>query len=84
MDRVGTIQVIAGLTCDSGVPYLQISITDNGAGFNHESLSEDEDAGVGLANVKERLSLLFPESIFLLSSKPEKVTGNNIKAPKEW
>ena len=82
LDRVGTIQVIAGLTCDSGVPYLQISITDNGAGFNHESLSEDEDAGVGLANVKERLSLLFPESIFLVSSKPGEGTQVIIKIPQ--
>lgn len=83
LDRVGTIQVIAGLTCDSGVPYLQISITDNGAGFNHESLSEDEDAGVGLANVKERLSLLFPESIFLVSSKPGEGTQVIIKIPQK-
>ena len=51
-----------------GEPGVIITIEDNGVGFDSGQL--DEHSNVGIMNVEERLKLIFPESVLLITSKP--------------
>ena len=60
------------LKCSSrryhGEPGVIIHIEDNGIGFDSSELSERSN--IGILNVEKRLKLTFPESVFIIKSKP--------------
>lgn len=62
----GLVEMRASLVEKQEQTYLEILIMDNGAGFDTEKLKSGNS--VGLANVKERLSISFPDSVFSIDS----------------
>jgi two-component system sensor histidine kinase YesM len=62
-----TLNVKAELHTRDDSPWVQITVDDNGTGFDPESL--EGKAGLGLANVRERLNIAFCASTFSVSSQ---------------
>ena len=59
--------------------YIRISVTDNGAGMDRETLDalrfgsyipKRKDSGIGVGNVATRLKMLYPDSSFSIFSLP--------------
>ncbi len=75
----GLVTISAKLNFDpiKNSQCLIISITDNGVGFNQDALRQNQPnlGGVGLDNVKNRLSLIYAnQSTFNIISEPGKGT----------
>ncbi len=62
-----------------GSSWAQITVQDNGTGFDPESLGGK--AGLGLANVRERLSLAYHETTFSVSSQIDSGTQIVMQIP---
>jgi two-component system sensor histidine kinase YesM len=77
--RPCTLTVKAELKYRDGLPWAQITVRDNGSGFNPDSL--DGKAGLGLANVRERLGIAFHEAAFSVSSQVDSGTQIVIEIP---
>ena len=63
----------------NGLARVQIHIRDNGCGFDLGSSNPLE--GLGLANVRERLSLAFPKATFSITSQVDQGTEILIEIP---
>jgi two-component system, sensor histidine kinase YesM len=61
--------------------YLVIRIHDNGVGFNVESMKNDKS--IGISNVRERLKMAYPESIFSIESQEGSGTLVTIQIPEK-
>jgi two-component system sensor histidine kinase YesM len=59
------INVSATLETRDGQQYLAVAISDNGGGFNTDSIGPDS---VGLTNIIERLELFDSRSVFKIES----------------
>jgi sensor histidine kinase YesM len=66
-DHPCMLTVKAGLCSRGDSPWAQITVDDNGTGFDPELL--DGKAGLGLANVRERLNMAFLDAIFSVASE---------------
>ncbi|WP_311083356.1 sensor histidine kinase [Paenibacillus polymyxa] len=60
---------------------LIITIQDNGVGFNPKT--DLGSSSIGTANVKERLKIAYPNSLFTIASEPGSGTSVTIKIPQE-
>jgi two-component system sensor histidine kinase YesM len=65
--RPCTLVVRAEVVSHDGSSSVQITVQDNGTGFDPQSLTGK--AGLGLANVRERLNVAFRDSTFSVSSQ---------------
>jgi sensor histidine kinase YesM len=74
-----TLTVKAELLSREDSPWAQITIDDNGTGFDPEAL--DGKAGLGLANVRERLNIAFRDASFAVSSQVDLGTQIVIEIP---
>jgi len=62
-----TIEVSSKIEYKESKPYLIITITDNGTGFDTKEVGVDS---IGLANIRERLELFDSRSVFDITSEP--------------
>lgn len=79
----GTITIIAKIEDQK----LMISLKDNGPGFSKEKPKDyhQKSSGVGIANTRERLNKLYPDtSTFEVISKEKKGVTINISLPCEY
>jgi two-component system sensor histidine kinase YesM len=74
-----TLSLHAGLEHINGRDQIKIRVMDNGCGFDPDSLSPPE--GLGLANVRERLRLAFPQAVFLIHSEIDHGTEISMDIP---
>ena len=74
-----TLSITAELKQNGRSPCVQITVQDNGCGFEPQSLNGKE--GFGLANVRERLSLASREATFSVSSQVDRGTQIIIEIP---
>ena len=77
--RPCTLNVTAELKQIDHSSRMRISIRDNGCGFDHQSHPTKE--GLGLVNVRERLSLAFREATFSVASQVDLGTQVIIEIP---
>jgi two-component system sensor histidine kinase YesM len=61
------LTVTAELKSKDDLPWVQIAIQDNGTGFDPQSL--EGKAGLGFANVRERLNIAFHDATLSISSQ---------------
>ena len=66
-ERQCKLTVAAEVTTKNGAQWAQITIQDNGKGFDPQSLKGQ--AGLGFANVRERLDLAFRDATIGVSSQ---------------
>ena len=69
---------------------LLFEVEDTGPGMDAETLQQVRNGtvkargnGIGIANIRERLSLLYPQFIFEIESEQGKGTLIRIRIPKE-
>jgi two-component system sensor histidine kinase YesM len=74
-----TLAVNADLKSKDGSSWAQITVQDNGTGFDPESL--EGKAGLGLANVRERLNIAFHDATFSVTSQINSGTQIVIEIP---
>jgi len=74
-----TLTVKAELKSKDDSLWARITVQDNGTGFNPESL--EGKAGLGLANVRERLNIAFRNATFSVSSQVDSGTQIVIEIP---
>lgn len=78
-----------------GVSYLHIQIDDNGDGFNQQALLElndveisqldAEDHGIGIANIRQRLKILYNDLAWLhFSNRQEGGARVEMFLPMDW
>lgn len=76
-------------------PYLHIQIDDNGDGFSEQTLAtfnnpaivqpDGEDHGIGIANIRRRLKILYDDQAWLLfSNRPEGGARVEMFLPMNW
>lgn len=61
--------------------FLVITIHDNGIGFDPQTVKKS--SSIGISNVKERLEMAYPHSVFMMESEIGKGTRITIKIPLE-
>jgi two-component system sensor histidine kinase YesM len=76
-----TLTVKAELMTKADTPWAQITVQDNGTGFNLETL--EGKAGLGLASVRERLNVAFLNATFSVLSQVNSGTQIVIEIPLE-
>jgi len=76
-----TLRIIVELKDIEDKSHLVINITDDGVGFNKESINNQQS--IGLSNVKERLKMAYPKSIFSIESKEGVGTKVVIQIPEK-
>ena len=81
LDGVGIIDIKAFVIVKDEITFLQMRLRDNGVGFDKDNF--DLKKSVGLCNVKERLSLLYPSSTFTINSKRNYGTEIIIEIPEK-
>lgn len=81
LDKECTINISINEICENNIPYVIITIEDDGAGYNEKELSSRSK--VGISNIKERLKLSFSESNFAIERTPVCGTRAVIKISKE-
>jgi two-component system sensor histidine kinase YesM len=64
--RPGTMEVHVEWIPGDGTPQVRITVEDNGRGFDPQT--SDRKAGHGLANVRERLKIAFPQALLSIDS----------------
>lgn len=64
-----------------GKEYLVFTISDNGIGFDTELVNIENS--VGIKNIRNRLALVYRESIFEMESTAETGTCVRIRIPEE-
>ena len=64
---------------NENIKSLELTIADNGLGFNSESI--DLDSSTGIKNVRERLSIFAENSTIKINSSPGNGTISYIKIP---
>ena len=74
-----TLEVNADLKSKDGSLWAQITVQDNGTGFDPESL--EGKAGLGIANVRERLNIAFHDATFSVKSQINSGTQIVIEIP---
>ncbi|RPI31606.1 MAG: sensor histidine kinase [Chloroflexota bacterium] len=74
-----TLSIHAGLMQRDGRNLAQISIRDNGCGFDVDAVTRQ--GGLGLANVRERLDMAFREAGFSIDSQIDRGTVILIEIP---
>lgn len=81
-----TVRVSVKETADS----ILYEVADSGPGMSEETLRQVRDGtvqakgnGIGLANIRERLALLFDDSEFTIDSVPGVGTSVKIRIPKK-
>jgi two-component system sensor histidine kinase YesM len=77
--RPCTISVGAELKQHNGSSLVQITVRDDGRGFDMQASGRKE--GLGLSNVRERLGIAFPEATFSISSQVNAGTQIIIEIP---
>ncbi|WHY64791.1 sensor histidine kinase [Neobacillus sp. SuZ13] len=75
------LAISAKLILESDSNILEIKIADDGVGFNTERIIESES--IGVANVRERLKMLYQNSQFIIESTIGHGTTVIIKVPEE-
>lgn len=79
----GAIHISAKKSSD----YLQITVNDNGVGFQPSSPlpPEIQGAGIGLSNIRKRLHLLYgPRASLQIQSHPDAGTKAMLQIPLHW
>ncbi|HHV98458.1 MAG TPA: sensor histidine kinase [Clostridiaceae bacterium] len=71
LDRKGKVSVSAVIKEYSGQRFVEISVTDDGCGFD---ISLKTQKSIGIANVEERLKIAFPDSAMKIESEIGKGT----------
>lgn len=95
LDRPILIQVDIRSQKVRGASYLHIQIDDNGDGFSSQALSvcnnpdaappEGEDHGIGIANIRRRLKILYDDQAWLrFSNRPEGGARVEMFLPMDW
>jgi sensor histidine kinase YesM len=79
LDRPGLLTVEASLAVENGRKVLCITVADDGIGFL--SGGTDGEERIGLANVRERLRIAYPDSRLFLESNPGAGTRISIEIP---
>ena len=74
-----TLDIRADLDQNGAAPWVRIEIHDNGSGFDPQCLEENK--GLGLANVRDRLVLAFREAVFSVASQIDSGTRIVIEIP---
>lgn len=77
--RPCTMSVDVNLVQQDGKPWVCITIRDDGRGFDPQAPGRKE--GLGLANVRERLQIAFPDAKMSLSSQANSGTKVVIEFP---
>ena len=77
LGKEGKLEVFAKLENNSSNSSLVINITDNGVGYNKNKVKTNDH--IGIANVRERLSIAFVKSSFEIKSKIGSGTKITIK-----
>jgi two-component system sensor histidine kinase YesM len=77
--RACRLDITADLHSRDGSSRVQISVQDDGCGFDPLSLPAKK--GFGLANIRERLDLAFPEATFSMISQAGIGTKTTIEIP---
>ncbi|MDW0116222.1 histidine kinase [Sporosarcina thermotolerans] len=75
-------QLLLQLETKNENDHFSITITDNGLGFEHLSLEKAMENGHGLLNLKQRLDLLFTNSLMELVKGRSGETSIRIQIPK--
>ncbi len=68
LEEGGLLEITASSTRIRGEKGLNLTIRDNGIGFDSENM--DRKMNIGLLNVQQRLKIAYPESIFNIASRP--------------
>lgn len=76
-----TLSVTAELKDIQDESHLVISICDDGVGFNTKCFQKEDS--IGLSNVKERLKMVYPQSVFSIESKEGVGTTVTIQIPEK-
>ncbi len=79
LDRPGLLTVEASMAGENGRKVLHITVADDGIGFL--TGGTDGEERIGLANVRERLRIAYPDSRFFLESNPGAGTRISIEIP---
>ncbi len=79
--RPCSLTIRAALKQDAGLASVQITIQDNGRGFDPRSLNGHR--GLGLTNVRERLNLAFEGATFSVFSQVDSGTRAVIEIPHQ-
>lgn len=77
----GTVTVLGENVREFGKEYLVFTISDNGIGFDTELVNIENS--VGIKNIRNRLALVYRESIFEMESTAETGTCVRIRIPEE-
>ncbi|WP_158602257.1 sensor histidine kinase [Cohnella endophytica] len=76
-DKANTITLTASMTDQENIRYVDITVTDDGIGFDAEALRGT--AHVGLSNVMTRLQMNYPDASFTVKSRVGDGTTINIR-----
>jgi sensor histidine kinase YesM len=79
LDRPGFLTVEAALTEENGQCTLRITVTDDGVGFS--SGGKEAEERIGLANVRERLRIAYPDARLAMESGIRGGTRISIEIP---
>src|SRR3954454_9030293 len=75
-----TLTISARQLVEDNEKYLELRIEDDGVGFNTERLRESKS--IGITNVRDRLKLLYQNSLFSIFSIEGQGTTVTIKVPE--
>jgi two-component system sensor histidine kinase YesM len=79
-DKQNVLQVTARAVEQDGIRYAEITVKDDGAGFETEI--RKPDGHIGLSNVRSRLLMSYPDADFTLASRPGQGTTAVIRIPR--
>ena len=78
----GTVKISVKLESENAQVFLRINVFDSGAGANFSELSKNQQSGVGLKNIEQRLSSYYGDAARLkIESKNGSGTTAEIKFP---
>jgi two-component system sensor histidine kinase YesM len=81
LDRPGRLEVEARLVWENGTRAARITVTDDGAGFSPGA--GDTAERIGLANVRERLLIAYPDARLVIESCPGAGTKISVEIPEK-
>lgn len=78
-DKLCTLTVTGRLATKDGASMIQLTVRDDGVGFTEEAIRKKPR--IGMENVKERLSVLYADASFSVSSRNGQWTTAVIEIP---